>query len=59
MKQSKTFSLQNQKKIPLQDNHRFPETCTRLLKARGEAMESKWAGCQQIHNLGNIYITNP
>jgi hypothetical protein len=22
-------------------------------------MESKWEGCQQIHNLENIYITNP
>jgi hypothetical protein len=29
MKQSKTFSFQNQKKkIPLQDNHRFLESCT-------------------------------
>jgi hypothetical protein len=37
MKQSKTFSLQNQKKIPLQDNHRFPETCARLLK-QGEKL---------------------
>jgi hypothetical protein len=30
-----------------------------ITKAREEAMESKWAGCQQIHNLENIYITNP
>jgi hypothetical protein len=30
-----------------------------ITKAREEAMESKWAGCQQIYNLENIYITNP
>jgi hypothetical protein len=30
-----------------------------ITKAREEAVESKRAGCQQIHNLENIYITNP
>jgi hypothetical protein len=28
-----------------------------ITKAPEEAMESKWAGCQQIHKLENIYIT--
>jgi hypothetical protein len=54
---AKPFLYRTQKKNLTSRQSQILRNMHQITKAREEAMESKWAGCPQIHNLENIYIT--